>query len=145
MEIKLGNWIINADVERTRETYATIKKGGCVKCGCSYCRNYIASLSNVLPAEVMEFFVESGIDPKKDAEVYEMGEVSSGVRSYGGEYYLWGEIVSKPKEETIINNNFTFCFTKPSPLAQEVFRNEGALCFLFNAEVPWVLPDESNA
>lgn len=143
MRIELGDYILEADSERTKRTYFEIGKGGAESCGCSYCRNYLATIPQALPAEVLEFFSKAGIDPMKDAEVYEQGEVSPGVRSYGGEYCFWGSVVSEPKKEQVLSKGFQFAFKRPSPLAQEQFRSEEALCFYFNAELPWVLENES--
>lgn len=142
MRAILGDYVLEIDPERTKNTYAKIEKGGAEKCACSYCRNYLATLPTAFPKEVEQFFSEAGIDPRKDAEVYEQGEVSPGVRSYGGEYYLWGAIVSEPKKEQILNNGFRFAFTQPSPLAQEDFRKEDSLCFCFIVDLPWVLENE---
>ncbi len=139
MRIELGDYILEVDSERTKRTYLEIVTGGAESCGCSYCRNYLATLPQALPDEVIEFFSIAGIDPKKDAEVYEQGEVSPGVRSYGGEYYLWAAIVSEPKKKQVLSKGFEFAFMQPSPLAQEQFRSEGSLCFFFNAELPWVI------
>ena len=143
MRIELGDYVLEVDPERTERTYREIQKGGAESCSCSGCKNYLAALPESLPKEVILFFSKAGIDPKKDAEVYEQGEVSPGIRSYGGEYYLWGAITSEPKREQVLNNNFRFAFMKPSPLAQKQFRSEGALCFYFHAELPWVLESES--
>jgi len=143
MKIELGDYVLEVDSERTKSTYLEIEKGGAESCGCSYCRNYLASLPESLPEEVLHFFSKAGIDPKKDAEVYEQGEISPGVRSYGGEYYLWGSIVSEPKREQMLSKRFQFAFMQPSPLAQDQFHSEGSLCFYFNTELPWVLENES--
>ncbi|NTV10580.1 MAG: hypothetical protein HGA47_07375 [Zoogloea sp.] len=102
----------------------------------------MAALQQALPSEVMRFFAAAGIDPRKDAEVYEQGEIAPRVHSYGGEYYFWGEIVSQARREQVFPNGFRFVFMQPSPLAQEQFKNEGALCFYFTAEIPWVLGNE---
>ena len=143
MRIELGDYVLEVDPERTKATYRQIEKGGAETCGCSGCKNYRAALPESLPKEVVLFFSTAGVDPTKDAEIYEQGELSHGVRSYGGEYYLWGTIVTEPRKEQVLSNNFRFTFMQPSPLAQKQFRSEGALCFYFTAELPWVLDSES--
>ncbi len=142
MRIELGDYVLEADSERTKITYRDIVTGGAEGCGCSYCRNYLATLPQALPNEVLAFFAKSGIDPRKDAEVYEQGPISPGVRSYGGEYYLWGAVVVEPKKKQVLSKGFEFAFVPPSPLAQEQFRGEGSLCFHFDAELPWVLEED---
>jgi hypothetical protein len=143
MRIELGEYVLEVDTERTRKTYSEIEKGGAEICGCSGCKNYLAVLTDSLPKEVELFFSKAGIDPKKNAEVYEQGEVSPGVRSYGGEYYFWGAVISEARTEQVLSKNFRFVFMQPSPLAQEQFKSEGSLCFYFTAELPWVLESES--
>ncbi len=142
MKLDLGGYVLEADPARTRKTYLEIGKGGAEECGCSYCRNYLAVLPSALPEQVLSFFSAAGIDVRKDAEIYEQGEVSPGMRSYGGEYYLWGSVVTEPIGEQTLPNGFRFAFTKPTPLAQEQFKSEGALCFYFTANLPWVLKGE---
>lgn len=138
----LGGYVLDIDVERTRNTYRTIEKGGAESCGCSSCRNYLSALPDALPKELLRFLSEAGIDVRKDAEVYENGEVSPGIRSYGGEYYFWGSIVAEPKKEQIFANGFRFAFTGPSPLVQDEFRSQGAICCCFDGNLPWLLKDE---
>ena len=145
MRIQLGDYVLEVDSERTKSTYIEIEKGGAETCKCVGCKNYVAALPGSLPDEVLQFFYSTGIDPKKNAEVYEQGEILPGIHSYGGEYYLWGSIVSEPKREHVLSKGFRFAFMKPSPLAQKQFRNEGALCFYFNAEIPWVLARDASA
>jgi hypothetical protein len=142
MRVSLSDYVLDVDVEKTRSTYCMINKGGAESCGCSYCRNYLSALPNALPKEILQFFAETGIDPRKDAEVYEHGEISPGVRSYGGEYCFWGSIVSEPKTERVLEQDFRLAFTAPSPLAQDEFRSEGALCLCLTGNIPWVLTDE---
>ncbi len=144
MKLELGNYVLEVDSERTKNTYLEIQKGGAEICGCSYCQNYIATFLKSFPDEVLHFFSYAGVDPHKDAEIFEQGEVSPGLRSYGGEYYLWGSIISESKKEQVLNKGFQFVFKQPSPLAQDQFRNEKSLCFYFITELPWVLDDEST-
>ncbi|HVK56455.1 MAG TPA: hypothetical protein VM532_15690 [Burkholderiales bacterium] len=142
MRVEIGDYVLDIDPERTRKTYLEIEKGGAESCGCSYCRNYLTAIPEALPEEVLQFFSKVGIDLKKDAEVYEQGEMSPGVRSYGGEYYFWGTVVAEPKKEQRLSKGFRFAFMRPSPLAQKQFQSEGALCLYFNTELPWVLENE---
>lgn len=133
----LGKSIVRVDVERTRATYASIESGGWVECGCASCKNFGAVVLKAFPSEVLAFFDRAGIDPLKDAEVYEHGESSPGFHSYGGEFYFWGEEVNAVLGELSEKPLFKFTFMPPSPLAQEEFRHPGALCFLFEADLPW--------
>ncbi len=135
----LGNVVLEVDAVQTRNTYALIKDGGAARCGCAYCRNFLAQMPALFPAEVIAFFEACGIDAYKDAEVYEMGESRAGFRYYGGEYYF--VCASQPPiDKGELSGGFKFTITPPSPLAQKEFRNlPDARCFNFSCEVPWVL------
>jgi hypothetical protein len=69
--------------------------------------------------------------------VYSYGPSRPGYHSYGGEFYLWGEEVNAALGKLRQVPLFEFTFTPPSPIAQEEFRGAGALCFSFEAELPW--------
>jgi hypothetical protein len=143
MRIEIGKFVLEVDSERTKRTYLEIQKGNAERCGCVYCRNYLAAFEQCFPDEVLKFFSNAGIDPKKDAEVYELGEIATGIRLYGGEYYLWGVIITKPNGKQVLSKRFKFEFSQPSILAQDQFQSEGSLRFEFNAELPWILVNEN--
>ena len=137
---KLGKVVVEVDAEQTRRIYKNIKNGGSEECSCAYCRNYRALLPSPLPSEVMTFLVQCGIDPGKDAEVYEMGETDSGNYCYGGEYYFISpETPDIDADE--LPNGFQFSITLPSPLDPDEFHNvPGSRCFNFvYFGLPWVL------
>ena len=136
---EIAGWVVNVDVERTRATYAAIAKGGWETCSCLYCRNFGAVVLESFPADVLTFFAVAGIDALKDAEVYKFGESSPGMHSYGGEYYFWGNIEKESVGELSGKPKFQVTFCNPSPLVQAEFSEKGAICFLFSAELPWVL------
>lgn len=143
MQITIAGWVLDIDVERTKATYTQITQGGCQTCGCAYCRNFLAALPTSFPRQILEFFVNIGIDSSKDAEVYGYGEVSSGILQYGGEYYLWGKVIQEPAQETRLPNEFIISFIQPTPLVQKEFDSEGALCLNFTGHIHWVL-DSNN-
>ena len=142
MRIEVGDYVLEVDPIKTKNTYQSIKCGGAKTCGCTYCLNYLSVIQKAFPPPVLAFFSQAGIDIQKDAEVYEQGEILPGIRSYGGEYYLWGSVISEVKKEQILGKGFSFTFMQPTPLVQEQFKKAGALCFMFNAELPWVLDNE---
>ena len=142
--IEIGGWVVSVDAERTRATYASIAKGGWENCGCTYCRNFGAVVLKSFPPKVLAFFAQAGIDPLKDAEVYEFGETSPGVRSYGGEYYFWGRIEQDAAGELQAEPKFQVTFTLPSALVQPEFRADGAASFVFSADLPWVLEEHAT-
>jgi hypothetical protein len=137
--VSLGNVSVNVDVLKTKEIYASIKSWGSKDCGCAYCRNYQAQVPDCFPSEVIEFMNNCGIDPMKDAEVYEMGIAEGRKYIYGGEYYFICK--STPDfDEGIMPNGFEFTILNPTPLEPEEFHNiEGSKCSSFMWQIPWVL------
>lgn len=136
---ELGDVIIEVDAVKTRAIYDSIERGGAKECGCSYCRNFLAQVPDCFPHEVIEFMNQCGIDPTKDAEVYEMGEVENGAYLYGGEYYFISR--SSPNvDASNLNNGFEFTILNPTPLEPNQFHNiDGSKCFSFIWSIPWVL------
>ena len=139
MKAELFGYVLEIDENKTRETYQNLQSGGCVECGCAYCKNYQESIPDSFPTEILDFFNKSGIDIYKDAEVYHYTDLHDGVLNYGGEYYLCGKVITHPKNEPKLNNNFTFVFTDPSPLIPDAFKNTGSICFSFSGDIKWVL------
>lgn len=140
----IRGWLMSVDADRTRTTYASITAGGAERCGCAGCRNFRAVVLNSFPADVLAFFERMGIDPLKDAEVYELGETDANLHAYGGEYYFWGTLESQPTREVECYPHFRVAVTSPSPLAQREFREDGALCFIFDAHLPWTLSKDAT-
>ncbi|MBD3653530.1 hypothetical protein [Kangiella sp.] len=140
----LGNVTVTVDSEKTKEIYSLITNGSAVDCGCSYCRNFLAQAPNCFPQDVLNFFEQCGIDPIKDAEVYEMGPVplDNELHLYCGEYYFICE--SEPDDVADkLPNGFEFTITAPSSLEPEEFRNiKGSMCFSFMYPIPWVLSEK---
>ena len=140
-EVHLGKVSMKVDASETRAIYRSIDKGGAEKCGCAYCRNFLAQIPDCFPREVNEFFESCGIDPFKDAEVYEMGAAEDGKNLYGGEYYF---ICDDPPAVYAdeLTNGFEFTIALPSPLTQEEFRNiKGVRCLSFVFPLAWVLKE----
>ena len=139
---KLGKVSVEVDAEQTRKIYSKIEMGGSEECDCAYCRNYRVQLPSALPNEVMEFLEQCGINPYKDAEVYEMGETIPGYHCYGGEYYFISRVAPEIDTDEL-PNGFQFTITLPSSLEPEEFRKvPGARCFSFvYSKLPWVLDE----
>lgn len=138
-EATIAGWTVLADLERTRETYSEIELGGSRKCNCEGCRNFQLVRTRAFPPEVIQFFEAVGIDILKDAEVYEYGEVKTDIHSYGGEYYFLGKIINQPSGEVLLRPGFRVAIATPTPLMPPQFHRDESLCFLFEAELPWVI------
>lgn len=91
-QIHLGDQIIRYDGKRTRTAYAAMKYGSAERCGCPYCRNFVAQRSTVYPEKFRLLLDQFGIDAEKEGDVFEVGRQGSLVR-YGGWFYLAGELI----------------------------------------------------
>ena len=140
----LGKISMEVDAALTRQIYSSIECGETKRCGCAYCRNYMAQLPGIFPKEVLAFFEICGIDVNKDADVGQVGEIRPGTYCYLGEYFF---ICKTPPliDNDNLPNDFTFAITLPSPVTQEKFVNvPGARSFSFSCEVPWVLNEHPS-
>lgn len=85
--MKIGDWILEVDVERTRDFYQEyhqITEG----CYCLFCKNFVTAVE-LIPKPVLDFFQSLGIDPTKEGEVSEYCENKDGTHlwrffSYSG-------------------------------------------------------------
>ena len=132
-----------AQVDRsaTVEVYRSLQKNPEETCDCAYCRNFRAIGPGALPNDIQQFFVSAGIDPSNPAETYQYTESRPGYHLYGGEYYFIGSAELDDGTDIDTSGAFYFVFTSPTPLAQQAFCREDAVCFHFIVELPWVLPD----
>jgi hypothetical protein len=63
---RLGDQIVGYDGVRTRTAYAGMKSGFAERCGCAYCRNFVAQRSTVDPEKFLQLLDLLGIDPGKE-------------------------------------------------------------------------------
>lgn len=89
---RLGQWEISYDKKATSEFYADYHRM-IDACGCAYCKNYVKAVPE-LPRGLLDILHEFGIDPMKEAEVYQCMENEDGTHLYGGFYHLVGEIIT---------------------------------------------------
>ena len=68
-QISLGDQVVCYDSVRTRAAYAAMKNGSAERCGCLYCRNFLAQRSTVYPEGFRILLDQLGIDPEKEGEV----------------------------------------------------------------------------
>ena len=161
MIFKLGESIIDIDVEKTREFYRTanIITDGCT---CDGCRNYVKA-TQYFPKNVQELFDEWGIDLNKAAEIWAICGFDNGkVLLYGGFYHVCGKLLTdtdvwcakqndkintlKKREKSLmyeIEKNYSIGFTEDCDLLEEnfpapVIQLEIDFC------VPWVLKEKNN-
>ena len=138
--VEIGGVGVAVDPARTEGTYEALAASA-YKCSCAYCRNFRALETTPFPEAVLEFFKQAGIDPDQPAETYGYNETEPGKHLFGGEFYFFGEAPLTDGSGLDPSGPFDFTFTKPSPLAQEEFHVEGAVCFSFIVELPWIIAD----
>jgi len=113
-EIKLAKWVLEVDMEQTREFYSKDFE----ICDCLNCTNFLASTKN-LDASVVAVFKSLGIDPMKPGHLSDFSAMDEGMHEYMGSYHfvgkvLEGELCTKENWEasnTVQLKNFTIGFT----------------------------------
>ncbi len=91
MIFELGNYIIDVDVEKTREYYVNPETAP-RPCTCTGCRNFREYAKNC-PDTLRDFTVSLGIDIEKPYEVYGINETGDGKLLYGGWWHLCGTVI----------------------------------------------------
>lgn len=147
-ELRFSNWIVQVDIERTREFYEKfyeITEG----CECIHCKNYVEACDSYCD-EVKQFFNELGIIPTKEAEVYQLYEIERGKHLYGGFYHLvgrilegkdcWQPVFENTRTQDLVNltDDFKYGFSNDNALVDEIFPKP-IIQLEFEAIIPWVL------
>lgn len=138
-----GDWLFSVDRDATVAAYARTPHGDAVRCGCAYCRNFIAVRGTALPADFQRFLRELGIDPEKEAEVYHEGREAPGAHYYGGWFHFVGSLerTGDFSPATFSGGLISYMCSRSAPnlpaldglpLVQLEFRA---------AKVPWGLPE----
>ena len=155
MIIEFGNYIIDVDVEKTREFYRnaeSVSEG----CSCDGCLNYEKAV-DVLPSAIKIFFDNLGIDMKKVCECYVNTANKDGTLMYGGFYHICGNLITgesgwhKVSESYAVwNNKVTFAITDffhVSVQSDVALLEDGfplpVIQLEFLADIPWVLDKEN--
>lgn len=139
--IKLGPWVIDVDVSRTKRFYEEFHFIT-EDCSCSYCANYILACEK-FPPEIKNLFDSLGINPCKEREVSEFMENDDGTHLYHSFYHIVGRVIEGPKldeKETSTYNltGFEIGFTENIDLVPEKFPRP-TLQIEFEMNIPWVL------
>ena len=102
------------------------------------------------PTELCNFLQQVGIDPFKEAEVWEVGPLSDGYSYYSGWWHFIGEIEREGETPVRLSTQVERRARKwelvfmaaPADLKLEALPNAPLLTVEFSTELPWVL-DES--
>ncbi len=85
-------WRFRVEPEKTSAAYTSSKSGGAEDCSCSYCRNLVAQRSLEYPQELCGFLESVGVDPFKEAEVWEAGPLEKGYTYNAGWWHFIGGV-----------------------------------------------------
>ena len=136
-EMRVGDQAIRYDRNRTQHIYNGLKRGGADECGCMYCRNFAAQRDSAYPDPFKRLLDELGIDPAKEAEVYEIGPIEGGRFTYGGWLCFIGEMIEAGEGNTRLGG-FEYWFTTKVPDAP-AFHGGSMLAVQFLTTIDWVL------
>jgi hypothetical protein len=134
-----------------RNAYAAIAVGGPEGCGCTHCLNFAAQRSEIYPPAGFELLDRLGIPLNREAEIYHMARLESGMHFYGGWFHFVGSILSGADAAKQIGQNlwqpdlqaqselFSLGFSVRTEHVREPFKGLPLIQFEFTANVPWVI------
>jgi hypothetical protein len=145
-QIRIGKWLIEADIDKTREFY---NKDISV-CNCLYCKNYVEACKNLMTSG-SDVFTKLGINPAKPAHLSEFPSEEARTRLYLGHYHLVGRVLEGElctdttfnEKNTIEIDNFTVGFSEDLEFVPVGFSNP-VLQLSFDAKIPWVLKENPD-
>ena len=162
MIFRFSDFILDIDVERTREFYAREDRW---QCDCRDCRNYRKAILTV-PDTVLDFLRSMGIEPRRPIEVFNTTGTleEDGTIQYNGWFHVCGALVECP--ETVMEKvhedgsrslsyrmdlaysptpNYPFAIlpVKEITLLPEGFPTP-AVELEMDARLPWVITEEEN-
>ncbi len=143
-EVAFRDWLFTVDRDKTKQAYADIPQSSPEACGCELCLNFIAIRQSIYPTEVLDLFGQLGVDYRREAEVYHIAKLESGLHLYGGWLHFIGEISRGPDAPAKVNDHFTIDFLRKRDLAAESFGEEELVQIEIVAEIPWVLSNEKE-
>ncbi|PGM56932.1 hypothetical protein [Bacillus sp. AFS053548] len=143
-KIRLGKWLIEVDIDRTREFFNKEME----VCNCLYCKNYLVATEYFKPT-VNDIFEKFGINLVKPAHLSVFPTEIKTRRLYLGNYYfvgrvLEGELCSNSnfnKMNTIEIENFIFGFSEELEFLPEGLPDP-VLQISFVANILWILKED---
>jgi hypothetical protein len=142
-----GQCTYTCNREATVAAYRSIEHGGSETCRCHGCRNFARVRGRVFPTEFLALLDELGIDARKDAETYQLGQVSPGRHWYGGWFHFVG-VLEATGDFPVVNfgGDFTAWMCRASAPRLSSLEGSSAVQLEFlAAAVPWVLEEAEPA
>src|SRR6266487_885080 len=130
--LSVRGWEIDHDPVATWDAYQRSGPTGPEKCGCLYCRNFIAARAVAYPAAIRELGVKLGLESPRETEIWEYGPEHGQDRLYGGFFHIVGFLVkaAEPTEDE------PFFFSPRKDLLPAAFPAEPILQVEFRFRVP---------
>ena len=148
--VKYKDWTFEVDQTLTEQTYKTISGSGADTCGCNECKNYVAFRDKVFPKEIIDLFINLGVDYRKEVEILSYEILPNGLHHIGGWFHFKGQVstgkdyrVPLPAgghtfDLTPITDNFLIGFAKGNDLT--FFDDKTGLVQVeFDTNIPWVI------
>jgi hypothetical protein len=138
--LELPGWQLEYDHAATKAAYGLAPNIGPSACNCDPCRNWAATRVLLLPTEFRLLLERFGVPIDREAEVYHMGRLNSGLHLYGAWYHLVGRVLSGELEDSpfVQMGTFSVFFHSKPALLPDAFANDPVVQLEATAEVPWL-------
>ena len=112
--------------------------------------NFIAQREQSYPREVLDLLARLGIDYRREAEVYHLARLPSGMHQYGGWFHSAGSFEGPDPWEadasgrrrlrmTPVDGRFSLTFRRDAQLAPDPLKDQPLVQLEFLVHVPWIL------
>src|SRR5262245_29774835 len=91
--LELPAWRIEFDRPATVAAHARVTVPAPEACGCDPCRNWARTRQRILPAAFLGLLDRLGVPIDREAEVYHICRLESGLHSYGAWYHFVGRVL----------------------------------------------------
>jgi len=138
-EVTFYDWILECDIDATRETYQKVLQGSAETCVCIYCKNFLALRNKLFEGELLGLLNNLGVDYRKDVEMYHKVALEKGRHLYAGWFHSIGRVKQTGNVVTL-KNELKVYFIENKNLMFDEFEGKDLIQIeLENAVLPWVL------
>ena len=135
-----NGWILEVDRESTAELYQKIPLIS--ECTCGYCLNFVTAYVH-FPQAVKDFFEQFGIDPRREGEVYHLGDEKEGTFLYGGFFHFVGRLNGTGQDLEIVPG-FEVSFNTKNHLLPKTWEGPAVQMDILFQNVPWMFDLSPN-
>ncbi len=101
MIFEFGKYIIDVDIEKTREFYRSYTYG----CTCGGCKNF-KEFAEICSDELKNWFNMLGLEVGKPSEVFVNNEEDDNKLFYGGWWHLCGKVIKTDRHTEALENGY---------------------------------------